>query len=187
MRTEVVMELLTHFMQHDIVIYAYDEMLGEQYQVLFLRGWVHQIVDDCIVIVSINGTEHKYEFGEIVRVAIYISQEERINMIEQATTLQEAYNYAKDDNMTPTIEEALDRAKERLKPTPERAEQRILGIIESRISFKGTTLRATSVLEYLCLNILGKEKIDYTATQEQLYAIAQGIEDAIKKLGEMPF
>jgi hypothetical protein len=183
MTTEHTIHILEIYKGKPIVIKAYDDIFGD-YELTFAK-WYHEVKNDQILVVSDFGV-NAFDFGTIRNIRLLVSEEERIERINNATTMKEAWEYGKDD-LTPNIEEALSQAQERLKPTADSQNKQLKDLIAFEIRHRHATLTVASVLRHLCINTLGTPKIEQTLARNDFVALCDKIEETIKKLNDIPF
>lgn len=157
-----------------------------KYEVIFGHLHTELWLDGEVAIIDSATHEERFNPDDIYNIEALTTEADIVNMIEASHTLNDAYHIAK-NMLTPGVENALERARIRLRPSAEQQERTLAGLIRERMRVGTPTSVIARVLEHLCLNILGTRNIAQIATPAQYLQMVQSINEAIKKVEDIPF
>jgi len=161
-----------------IKLKIYDDIFGVYFDEFVLDDF--EVKNVSVILKSGNYT-HDFHKGDLLEISLVIDEEERIEMIYNAKSLEEAFEIGK-TQLTPRVEEALDYVKDKFKPTPQEQTERLLSLIKSKIEFKHQNLSAESVLTHLLINTIGERKITETLKNEAFFEIHDKVDETIEKM-----
>jgi len=178
MRLERIDDLLSIYKGHEVKFILFDDIFGFYDEKNTVKDF--EIDGTKVTIYTDNGFK-EFETNEIQRLELILDEEERLDMIYNAFSIEEAFEIAK-GMLTQRIEEALDFIKKKYEPTPERQMEGLLGLIQSNIALKHININANEVLKHLLVNTYGKDKITLTLKTSDYVALADKIDETIEKI-----
>ena len=185
MRLATLLKILQLHSGRPIAVKVKNDIFGN-YEVIFGAMHTELMVDGELVILDSATHEECFNPDDIYDIEALVTEQDLINEIEAAHNLQNAYHIAK-HMLTPSVEAALERARFRLRPSPEQQERDLAALIRTKMGATAHQSAVARVLEHLCVNTLGTRNIAQTASNDDFLRMAQGIDEAVKKVTEMPF
>ena len=185
MRTATLLKILQLHAGRPIAVKVKNEIFGN-YEIIFGAMHTELMVDGDLVIIDRTTHEERFVPDDIYDIEALTTEADIVNMVEAAHTLNDAYQVAK-HMLTPRVENALERARIRLRPSPEQQERNLAALIRTKMGVGTHTSVIARVLEHLCVNTLGTRNIATTASDDEYMRMAQGIDEAVKKVTDIPF